>query len=508
VPAQAPAAPSEAPAARDERVSRLLVAEAVRLRLLDETEARDRYQEARDRILREVVEERLVGARAVVTDAQVEDEYQRNRDKFAGSERLRLRHVFRRVSAGAPAAEKARAAAEMADIRAQIAAGADMAALARTRSDSQTAKYDGLLVPLARGAIDPAVDAVVWELEVGQLSDVVVTPIGLHVFRLEERLEPAPLDETTARNVVRQRLRVAGRAQARRDAIAELLRAASARYSPERALARRPPGEVWYERPGRTITAGDVAERLRALPFAAQRSRTRRDLLEQEVWADLLLLEASRTGVPADPQVATRLAALERDSLREVAWLRRLRLRRLRTTDAELQPFLARTPPPSSPERRALRAVVIALGPDHTAHYWYERAAEVARDVREGRADLAQAARMLSDDPSAESGGALGLATLREVGTWAGTAFMDRLSALPVGETGGPWLVEAYDESQLSYVPRAYAVLRVESLQEAAPLQGAAAREDALQSFMAAQAGRLVRELEDEVLADERKRPS
>ena len=92
----------------------------------------------------------------------------------------------------------------------------------------------------------------------------------------------------------------------------------------------------------------------------------------------------------------------------------------------------------------------------------------------------------------------------RDVWAWAGTAFMDKVNALPVGETGGPWLVEVYDESQLSYVPRAYAVLRVESLQEAAPLQGAAAREDALQTFLATHASTLVRELEDEVLSGER----
>ena len=62
--------------------------------------------------------------------------------------------------------------------------------------------------------------------------------------------------------------------------------------------------------------------------------------------------------------------------------------------------------------------------------------------------------------------------------------------------------------TQLSYVPRAYALLRVEAVTPAAPLQGAAAREEALQAYLTAHAGTIVRELEDEVLADERKPPS
>lgn len=454
-------------------------------------------------MLREAVEERVLAPRAAVADAAVEAEYQQNRGKFEGSPRLKLRHVFRRVSAAATAAEKARALAEMSDIRSRIAAGADMAQLARTLSDSQTAKYDGLLMPMARGAMDPAADAIVWALEPGQLSEVVVTPIGLHVFRLEERLPAAPLDETTARNVVRQRLRVAGRARARAELTAELLAAAQARYTPERAERGRPASEVWYERSGRTTTAGEVDARARALPFAARRTRTLRDLLEEEVWNDLLLFQAERMDLPRDPAVASRLAAVDRDAQREAAWARRLRLRRERIGETELLPFLARPDRPQSPETRRLRALVVAFRPGHTPHYAYERAEAAARDVRAGRRRLEDAARDSSDDPSAPDGGDLGEVTLRDVGMWAGTALMEKVKTLPIGELGGPWLVEVYDESQLSYVPRAYALLRVDSVTPAAPLQGAAAREDALRAYLAAHAGAIVREIEDEVLAAE-----
>ena len=491
-------------AARDERLARLLAAEAVRLRLLEDGEARASHQEARGRVLREAVEERLLVPRATVGDAEVEAEYQRNREKFAGSPRLKLRHVFRRVSAAATAAEKARAAADMAAIRARIDAGADMAQLARTLSDSQTAKYDGLLMPAARGAMDPAVEGVVWSLEVGQLTDVVVTPVGLHVFRLEERLPAAPLDETTARNVVRQRLRVAARARVRAELLAEFLKGAGARYTPERAELRRPDSEIWYERPGRTITAGQIAALSLSLSFAARRTRTSRALLEDEVWNDLLLWKAEQLDLARDPAVAARLAAVDRDAQREAAWTRRLRMRRERITDADLLPFLARADPPQSPETRRLHALVVAFRPDHTPHYAYEQAEAVARDVRAGKRTLAEAARASSDDPSAAADGDLGEVTLRDVGEWAGTTVMEKVRALPPGELGGPWLVEVYDESQLSYVPRAYVLVRVAALTPAAPLQGPAAREEALRAFLAANAGAIVRELEDEVLSAER----
>ncbi|MET0553811.1 MAG: peptidylprolyl isomerase [Vicinamibacteria bacterium] len=498
------APPVEDAAARDERLARLLVAEAVRLRLLDDGEARARHEEARRRVLREAVEARLLLPRAAVGDAEVEAEYQRSRDKFAGSPRLKLRHVFRRVSAAASAAEKARAAAEMADIRARLAAGADMAQLARTRSDSQTARYDGLLMPVARGAIDPAVDAVVWSLEVGQLSDVVVTPVGLHVFRLEERMTAAPLDETTARNVVRQRLRVAGRARARAELQAELLKSAGARYTPDRAEPGRPDAEVWYERRGRTVTAGEIAARAGELGFAARRARTLRDLLDEQVWNDLLHWQAEQLDVARDAAVAARLEAVDRDAQREAAWARRLRLRLERVTDADLLLFLNRPEPPLSPETRRLSALVVAFRPAHTPHHAYEQAEAAARDIRAGTRTLAEAARASSDDPSAADGGDLGERTLREVGEWAGTAVMEKVRELAPGVLGGPWLVEVYDESQLSFVPRAYALLRVDAVTPPAPLQGAAARAEAVRAYLAANGSAIVRALEDEVLAGER----
>jgi hypothetical protein len=352
--------------------------------------------------------------------------------------------------------------------------------------------------------MDPAVETVVWSLEPGQLSEVVVTPVGLHVFRLEERLPAAPLDEATARNVVRQRLRVAARARARADLLAELAKDAGASYVPERAELRRPDSEIWYERRGRTITAAEIAGRSRALAFPARRTRPLRELLEEEVWNDLLLFRAERMDLARDPGVAARLSAVDRDAQREAAWARRLRQRRERITDADLLPFLARTPPPTSPETRRLRALVVAFRAEHTPHYAYEQAEAIARELRAGKRTLEAAARASSDDPSAADGGDLGDVTLREVGVWAGTAVMDKVRALPPGELGGPWLVEVYDESQLSYVPRAYVLMRVEAVTPAAPLQGAAAREEALRAYLAANAGALVRELEEDVLAGER----
>ena len=133
----------EEPAARDERLTRLLVAEAVRLRLLEDGEARASHQEARRRVLREAVEERLLTPRSTVGDAEVEASYLQNRDKFAGSPRLKLRHVFRRVSNAATAAGRPGRPpnADIVPARRRRRPGCG---IARTLTESQTAKYDGV----------------------------------------------------------------------------------------------------------------------------------------------------------------------------------------------------------------------------------------------------------------------------------------------------------------------------------------------------------------------------
>lgn len=93
------------------------------------------------------------------------------------------------------AAVKARAEA----IHAELAAGADFAALARRWSEDLSAVNGGSLGTMAEEQLDPAIAAVVFGLEAGALSPVVATSRGYQILRVEA-LTPArvtSLEEAT-----------------------------------------------------------------------------------------------------------------------------------------------------------------------------------------------------------------------------------------------------------------------------------------------------------------------
>lgn len=74
-------------------------------------------------------------------------------------------------------------------------------ALARTQSRGPEASAGGLMGTFARGELPPELEATAFALAQGATSEIVATPLGHHVLRVDERrpARPATLDECRAR---------------------------------------------------------------------------------------------------------------------------------------------------------------------------------------------------------------------------------------------------------------------------------------------------------------------
>ena len=129
--------------------------------------------------------------------------YDENKLSFA---RPRVRQLLVRTPGaslpprpGAPelALEEARAKAQA--LRAQLAAGADFAGLAKAESDDPGSRDKGGDVGfVGRGSTGANFEAAAYSLPVGELSEVVQTENGFHILRVEDR-QPMPLAEVKAR---------------------------------------------------------------------------------------------------------------------------------------------------------------------------------------------------------------------------------------------------------------------------------------------------------------------
>ena len=69
------------------------------------------------------------------------------------------------------------------ELKAEVGAGGDFAALARRHSDCPSGRRGGDLGPFGRGAMVEAFEQAAFGLAVAATSDVVETPFGYHLIR-------------------------------------------------------------------------------------------------------------------------------------------------------------------------------------------------------------------------------------------------------------------------------------------------------------------------------------
>ena len=129
---------------------------------------------------------------------EIDREYEQNRHRYTNLEpQVRARHIL--IKASRDAAEDVRAAARTRaeGLLRQIRGGADFATLARENSeDPGSARRGGDLDYNPRGRMVAEFDETQFNLEVGQVSDVVETNFGFHIIKVEGKREgDVPEDE-------------------------------------------------------------------------------------------------------------------------------------------------------------------------------------------------------------------------------------------------------------------------------------------------------------------------
>lgn len=130
-----------------------------------------------------------VRSKVYVSEREVEDYYNANRDKFAEDEIFRARHIFIRINDRSHPDDIKKAMARALDIMYEAKSGKDFAALAREKSDDPGAKKDGGdLGTFKKGEMLADLEQAILPLKPGEIGELVSTPSGLHIVKLEERV--------------------------------------------------------------------------------------------------------------------------------------------------------------------------------------------------------------------------------------------------------------------------------------------------------------------------------
>lgn len=143
-----------------------------------------------------------VYTRVAVTEEELRAWYAAHEADFSEPEQVRAAQI---VVKGMDEARR---------VQAQLKSGKKFADLARKYSLSADAKVGGDLGFFPRGQMPPAFDQVVFYLSPGQVSDVVETEYGYHLFRVLERKAGRKLEFTEVREQVEAKLLALRRAEA------------------------------------------------------------------------------------------------------------------------------------------------------------------------------------------------------------------------------------------------------------------------------------------------------
>ena len=122
-----------------------------------------------------------------VPEAAITVYYRDNRERFLLPEAVTASHIMIRVNPDATPEQRAEARRRATDVRNQVLGGADFGRTARDVSeDAGTALSGGLVGTFPRGSMDPAFEAAAFSVKPGEISELVETPFGFHIIRVDE----------------------------------------------------------------------------------------------------------------------------------------------------------------------------------------------------------------------------------------------------------------------------------------------------------------------------------
>jgi peptidyl-prolyl cis-trans isomerase D len=122
-----------------------------------------------------------------VTEAEIKEFYDTNKDKFQGDEQRHASHILLAFGVGAKEADKAAAKAKAEDILAQLRKNPKKFEELATKfsQDPGSAAKAGDLGSFGRGAMVKPFEDAVFNMKVGQISDLVESEFGFHIIRLD-----------------------------------------------------------------------------------------------------------------------------------------------------------------------------------------------------------------------------------------------------------------------------------------------------------------------------------
>ena len=143
--------------------------------------------QARRNLATEQLVKREVDSKVSVSDQDIADYHQKNKERMRRPEAVKLSEIFTAANSRASADARNKARQKIESLLKELRGGKDFAALARQFSESPDAKDGGEMGYISRNGTLPVLSEAAFKLKVGEVSDVVETPFGYHILKVTDK---------------------------------------------------------------------------------------------------------------------------------------------------------------------------------------------------------------------------------------------------------------------------------------------------------------------------------
>jgi peptidyl-prolyl cis-trans isomerase SurA len=160
----------------------------------------------RGEILMSKVVAREVRSKVTITEKDIQDYYGqgvRSQSQDKPGERVRIQQIFIAITPETTAKQAEKLTRQLEDIRAKIVAGEDFGQMAVKYSQDASAKEGGDMGYFSRGELLPLIENAAFNMQAGDVSSVIRTPVGIHIIKVVEKQGSG---EETAKTYNRQEI--------------------------------------------------------------------------------------------------------------------------------------------------------------------------------------------------------------------------------------------------------------------------------------------------------------
>lgn len=157
----------------------------------------------RDQLMIRRLIDQKVGAKVTITPVDIANYYNAHADEFKQPAEIKLRNILIKPKDDLPPYKASGLARE---VMRRLREGGDFAGLAKVYSDGPGAEDGGMMGYVKKGDLLPEIEKKVFELKEGEISGIIQTSLGYHIFKVEEKKAERNLEFSEVRREVEDRI--------------------------------------------------------------------------------------------------------------------------------------------------------------------------------------------------------------------------------------------------------------------------------------------------------------